>query len=113
ETATVTAGLVACACGAGIDPLLTAAGLSTASPLLEALNLVIDRAPGAAAIGGRTTTGKTFFLVPYHGRVVCGTWESSSPVSAGEQASPAQGVEPFVSHLNEAFPSLRLSRTEV
>src|SRR4029079_13686652 len=29
------------------------------------------------------------------------------------QASPAQGVEPFVSHLNEAFPSLRLSRTEV
>jgi len=43
-------------------------------------------------VGGRTASGKTFFMVPYHRRVVCGTWESTLPISPDADGTPPHEV---------------------
>jgi len=113
EHATIHARLIVCACGAGLDRLLGSIGLASGTPLLEAMNLIVDRTPGFAAVGGRTASGKTFFMVPYHRRVVCGTWESTSPISPDADGKPPHDIEPFLKSVNEAFPAVRLTRDEV
>ena len=113
EHSTIQANVVVCACGAGVDRLLGSLGLTSGIALLEAMNLVVDRTPGFAALGGRTAGGKTFFLVPYHQRVVCGTWESTLPITPAADSMSPSDIEPFLNDLNEAFPTARLTRDEI
>jgi glycerol-3-phosphate dehydrogenase len=77
------------------------------------MNLVTRREAGDEALGGRSAAGHNFFLVPYRGRALFGTWESTRPVSPEKPDADAGDVERFISELNEAFPALDLTAADV
>src|SRR6185436_15659089 len=65
------------------------------------------------ALGGPSTSGRNFFLVPWRGHAVFGTWESRT-LSAPDDAAPSeQEIQEFVKELNAAFPALDLRRDEI
>jgi glycerol-3-phosphate dehydrogenase len=108
-----TAKLTVNATGAACDRLLAPLGLSTATPLLKAMNLITSREAGKDAFGGRARSGRHLFLIPWHERMVLGTWESTWPVhadAAGEVSNSE--VEAFIAEANQAFPSLDLREAE-
>ena len=104
------------ATGSGVDQLLQPVGASTRIPMLTAMNLVTRRAAAEAALGGRSASGRYVFLVPWRGRALFGTWESAranEPHDTGASQADVADVEPFIIALNEAFPSLDLTRDDV
>src|SRR5262245_31220099 len=64
------------ATGGHVDALLAPLQLQSGVPMLKAMNLVTRRDAGEEALGGRSSTGKNLFLVPWRERAVFGTWES-------------------------------------
>ena len=112
----VAARLTINATGGRVDSLLTPLGISHRLPMLRAMNLVTRRDAGEVALGGMSKTGRAFFLIPWRGKAVFGTWESSAPIdpSADRAAGFSEGeVDAFLHQLNEAFPALELRRDEV
>jgi glycerol-3-phosphate dehydrogenase len=100
------------ATGGAVDRLLGSIGLSTRMPLLMAMNLVTTRDAGDVALGGRSASGRNLFLVPWRRRALFGTWESSTTSQPG--AVPAEEeIAAFITELNEAFPALDLTRSDV
>jgi glycerol-3-phosphate dehydrogenase len=100
------------ATGGALDRLLIPLELATNLPRLTAMNLVTRRSAGPAALGGRGHGGRTFFLVPWRGRMLAGTWEAPAPAGDDPAAAPAE-VEAFVRELNQIFPALELRLDEV
>src|SRR5439155_15362991 len=86
---------------------------ATEMPLLKAINLVTTRQAGSAACAGRAASGRYLFLVPWRGRLLCGTWESSRQVAEADSEAHDEEVVAFITELNQAFPALRLTRDEV
>jgi glycerol-3-phosphate dehydrogenase len=108
----VTARLTVNATGSAIDHLLGPLGLSTGIAMLKAMNLVTRRDAGEEALGGRSTTGRNLFLVPWRERAVFGTWESDRPVAPGAD-DDSRDVAAFIADLNQAFPALDLTLADV
>jgi glycerol-3-phosphate dehydrogenase len=52
-------------------------------------------------------------MVPWRGRALFGTWESSCTCDPADTAVREADVEAFIAELNEAFPSLELSQEDV
>lgn len=102
------------ATGAGLQALLAPLGLDARLPVLKAMNLVTRRdAGGDEALGGRSREGRNFFLVPWRGRALFGTWESAGPVPPDTPGVTADEVAAFVGELNRVFPSLDLTPADV
>jgi glycerol-3-phosphate dehydrogenase len=101
------------ATGAAVDRLLTAHGIASLGPMLKAMNLVTTLAGGEAALGSRSAGGRNYFMVPWRGRAVFGTWESEYPCANGEGPLVEQEVVGFVADVNATFPGLHLRREEV
>lgn len=109
----ITARTVVNATGGGIDRLLEPLGATVALPVLQAVNLVTTRPGPAAAIGGRSASGRNLFLVPWRGRALFGTWESPSTVTPRDLTLAPHHLESFIAELNQAFPLWKLSREDV
>jgi len=109
----VSAGAVINATGSRVDQLLAPHGASTRVPMLQAVNLVTTRPGPAAAIGGRSASGRNLFLVPWRGRALFGTWESPTLCGPDDLHVPDTHVDAFLAELNEAFPGWDLSRADV
>jgi len=109
----IAARLTVNATGASVDTLLAPLGISTRMPLLKAMNLVTRREAGEEALGGRTSSGRHLFLVPWRGRALLGTWESERPLDAGVLDVTGGEVASFISELNQAFPTLDLTPADV
>ncbi len=101
------------ATGAAVDHLLKPVGLSTRLPLLKAMNLVTKRSAGEEALGGLSASGRSIFLVPWRGRALFGTWESSSPAASTDTNVKEDEVRRFIADLNQAFPALDLTWADV
>ena len=101
------------ATGGQIDCLLANHGMSTAMPVLKAMNLVTRRPATDPAIGGRSTTGRHVFRVPWMGRAVFGTWESPRAVPASDPEPARSEVSAFIEELGSAFPALGLTDADV
>ena len=101
------------ATGAQIDALLTPLNLSSGIPMLKAMNLVTRRDAGEEALGGRSTTGRNLFLVPWRERAVFGTWESDRASNPNDPSIADHEVAAFITELNQAFPALDLSPADV
>jgi glycerol-3-phosphate dehydrogenase len=101
------------ATGGAVDRLLVASGMSTGLVLLKAMNLVTRRHGGEAALGGRSASGRNLFLVPWHGRAIAGTWESSEACAATDASPTTRDVGSFLAELNEAFPAMKLGMEDV
>src|SRR5262249_49797506 len=67
-----------------IDRLLAPLGISTGMPLLKAINLVTRREAGDEALGGRSRSGRHFFLVPWRRRALMGTWQSDRAIDTSD-----------------------------
>jgi glycerol-3-phosphate dehydrogenase len=109
----IAARLVINATGGAVDRLLGASGLASGVPMLKAMNLVTNRTPPEAAIGGRGPSGRTLFAVPWKGRALFGTWESPRPCSPDDTSIDADEVASFLAEINHAFPSLALTPPDV
>ncbi len=101
------------ATGGTLDRLLNPAGLATGMPVMKAMNLVTRIEAPPQAIGGRTPTGRNFFMVPWRGRALFGTWESAGVILPGDDAVQRDDVESFINDINRAFPSLRITSSDV
>jgi glycerol-3-phosphate dehydrogenase len=78
------------------------------------MNLVTRREAGDEALGGRSPSGRNFFLVPSRNRAIFGTWESANVLAAGESPLPTEAeVLGFIKELNVVFPSLDLAADDV
>ena len=108
----VRARLTVNATGGGVDQLLTPLGAATGIPMLKAMNLVTRREAGDAAVGGRTASGRPRFMVPWRGRALFGTWESSSD-NSGKVDSGDADVTTFIRELNHTFSTLDLTAADV
>lgn len=100
------------ATGGALDRLLPS-DAATATPMLHAINLVTSLPGGPVAMGGYSPSGRTLFMVPWRGKALFGTWESSTPVSRSPSLSPEEVVTRFVGELQAAFPAHRLERQHV
>jgi glycerol-3-phosphate dehydrogenase len=101
------------ATGAAIDRLLTPLRIPTGLPLLKAMNLVTNRTAPGFALGGTTRSGKTLFMVPWRGRALFGTWESTTPYPPEAVAVVPTEVTAFMHDVNEAFPQLTLTLADI
>jgi glycerol-3-phosphate dehydrogenase len=77
------------------------------------MNLVTRRDAGEAALGGRTAAGRSLFLVPWKGRALFGTWQSTSLCRPEDTGIVEADVVSFIRDLNQAFPSLDLRAADV
>jgi glycerol-3-phosphate dehydrogenase len=112
------------AAGSGVNRWLGAA-CDAPIPLIKAMNLVTRREAGYVAVGGRATSGRNLFLVPWKNRALFGTWESNqvsdAPGDPGGPASPGghlpsvtEGeVAAFIAEVNHAFPAVALTLADV
>jgi glycerol-3-phosphate dehydrogenase len=109
----IAARLTVNATGASVDGLLTPLGISMRMPLLKAMNLVTRRDAGEEALGGRAPSGRHLFLVPWRGHALLGTWESDRAMDASALDVIPGEIESFISELNQAFPALDLTASDV
>src|SRR5262245_10001769 len=101
------------ATGAQVDALLRPLNISAGVPMLKAMNLVTRRDAGEEALGGRSSTGKNLFLVPWRERAVFGTWESETASDPNDPSITQEELSAFINELNHAFPALDLSPSDV
>lgn len=82
-------------------------------PLLKAMNLVTSRPARQAALVGPTRGGRSLVLLPWQGRSLVGTSESSDLRQPADQQARREEVAAFVSDINATFPALGLKLEEV
>jgi glycerol-3-phosphate dehydrogenase len=82
-------------------------------PLLKAMNLVTSKAASDIALVAPADERRMLTLVPWHGRAIVGTSQSSTPVQPHDTGVTAREVEAFIAQANRAFPALKLSRDDV
>jgi glycerol-3-phosphate dehydrogenase len=113
RTIDVAARMTINATGGRVDALLKPLGITTGIPMLKAMNLVTRRDAGDEALGGRSTSGRNLFLVPWRERALFGTWESERPCDPDDTTVTEQEIATFMGELNQAFPALDLTMDDV
>lgn len=93
--------------------LFDRSGARTRWPLLKAMNLVMSRPARKAALVGSTRGGRALVLLPWQGRTLVGTSESSDLRQPEDQAATRGEVDAFLSDVNHTFPMLGLESDEV
>jgi glycerol-3-phosphate dehydrogenase len=109
----VAAHLTVIATGGSADHLLAPLGISAGMELLKTMNLVTRREAGEEALGGQGPSGRHFFLVPWRGRALMGTWQAEQTAEQADVDVKSDEVASFISDLNQAFPNLDLTRADV
>ena len=113
RTLEISARLTVNATGGRVDGLLKPLGITTGIPMLKAMNLVTRRDAGDEALGGRSSSGRNLFLVPWRERALFGTWESARACDPDDSSAPESDVAAFIAELNQAFPALDLSLADI
>ena len=93
--------------------MLDAIGIPSRWPLLKAMNVVTTRPGRHAALAAPTRAGRALVMLPWQGRTLIGTSESSEEREAEDQGASHSEVRHFLAEINETFPSLRLAIDEV
>jgi glycerol-3-phosphate dehydrogenase len=88
-------------------------GVGTGWSLLKAMNLVTSRPARKAALVAPTRTGRALVLLPWQGRTLAGTSESSDERRPDDQDVTRSEVGGFLAEVNEAFPALGLKPNEI
>jgi glycerol-3-phosphate dehydrogenase len=113
QEADVRAGVVVNAAGAKAGAVMNLFGVQRPLPLLKAMNLVTSKRASEIALGAPAADGRMLTLVPWQGRAVVGTSQSATFVQDTETSVTPNEVDAFIAQANQAFPALRLSRTDV
>src|SRR4029077_18520454 len=96
-----------------VDACLKPLGITTGIPMLKAMNLVTRRDAGEEALGGRSTSGRNLFLVPWRERALFGKWESARVCDPDDTAIEERDLAAFIAELNQAFPALDLTLADI
>lgn len=109
----ISAKLIVNASGPWGISVLTRTGVPGRWPLLKAMNLVTSRPAAKAALVAAARGGRALVLLPWLGRMVVGTSESTDERSPEDQHARRSEVSAFLAEINDAFPSLNLRPDEV
>jgi glycerol-3-phosphate dehydrogenase len=90
-----------------------AGGTNVGGPMLKAMNLVTSRPARTAALVAPSRAGRALILLPWQGRTLVGTSESSEERFADDQLARSTEVDAFVGEINHAFPALGLKLSEI
>jgi glycerol-3-phosphate dehydrogenase len=101
------------ATGAAVNRLLAPFGAAVELPLVRAMNVVTTRPALEAAFGGRGRSGGTLFAVPWNGRTLIGTWQSTHVCQPDDLAVPDSELDAFLHEANAIFPAADLTRDDV
>ena len=101
------------AAGARASAIMTALGVKRTVPLLKAMNLVTSKPANDIALVAPGASGRMLTLVPWRGRALVGTAQSSALVGAADTDVSSAEVETFIADANRAFPALQLTPTDV
>jgi glycerol-3-phosphate dehydrogenase len=101
------------AAGARAGTIMQAFGITQPFPLVRTLNLLTSRRASDIALGAPTSSGRMLTLVPWQGRALVGTNQSTSVVQPDDDAISAAEIEGFINEVNHAFPALKLTRQEI
>ncbi len=88
-------------------------GVERPFPLLRAINLVTSKAASDMALAAPAQSGRMLTLVPWRGRALVGTGQSTQLVESGSVLVTPADIEAFVGEANAAFPALKLSPADV
>jgi glycerol-3-phosphate dehydrogenase len=111
--ADIRAGVVVFAAGSGLAKLLALVNAKGAPRFLRAMNLLVDRPARDIAMVARGASGRMLTAVPWRGRILIGTHQSSALIDHDETRPPVEAVEAFLSDVNETFPVFKLTRHDV
>lgn len=109
----IRAGILVNAGGPWAATLFDRTGVRTGWPLLKAMNLVTSRPARQAALVGATRAGRALVLLPWKGRTLVGTSESSDLRQPDDQDARCDEVATFLLEINETFPALGLKHDDV
>jgi glycerol-3-phosphate dehydrogenase len=101
------------ATGSAVDRLLKPLDTATGIAMMKVMNLVTRRDAGEEALGGRSTTGRNLFLVPWRERAVFGTWEADRACEPDDTSIDERDVLAFIAELNQAYPALDLGLADI
>jgi glycerol-3-phosphate dehydrogenase len=101
------------AAGSFAGEVMAMFGLRRPFPLLRAMNLVTSKPASDMALGAPAPDGRMLTLVPWRGRAIIGTSQSSTLVAPGATDVTAAEIDAFIADANHAFPALKLSRADV
>jgi len=101
------------AAGSRVGDVMRLFGVERPVPLLKAMNLVTTRRASDMALGAPARDGRMLTLVPWRGRALVGTSQSTTLVAPGDLAVTSAEIESFIADANFAFPALSLSPADV
>jgi glycerol-3-phosphate dehydrogenase len=101
------------AAGAHAGEIMRAFGVSREFLSLKAMNLVTSRPANDIALAAPTRGGRMLTLVPWRGRALIGTSQSTDFRNPTDLAVTTAEVDAFIDEINVAFPALKLTRDEV
>jgi glycerol-3-phosphate dehydrogenase len=88
-------------------------GVTRDVPLVKAMSLVTTRPASDIALAAPSPGGSMLTLVPWHGRALVGTGQSSAFVQPDDLQVTASEVDALIADANAAFPALALTRSDV
>jgi glycerol-3-phosphate dehydrogenase len=101
------------AAGAQAGAVMRMFGVNRPFPLLKAMNLVTSKPANDIALAAPTANGRMLTLVPWKGRAIVGTGQSTRVVEKLDASVTTSEVELFVAEVNAAFPALDLRPADV
>ncbi|MEP6918838.1 MAG: glycerol-3-phosphate dehydrogenase C-terminal domain-containing protein, partial [Acidobacteriota bacterium] len=101
------------AAGARAGEIMTRFGVRRPFPLLRAINLVTSKPARDMALAAPAQNGRMLTLVPWRGKAIVGTGQSSVLVGPGDTAVTPAEIDAFIVDANHAFPALGLTRADV
>jgi glycerol-3-phosphate dehydrogenase len=110
---TIRARIVVNAAGARAGEVMRLFGVTRPFPLLKAMNLVTSKPASDMALAAPGPGGRMLTLVPWRGRALVGTSQSSSLAQPDDLAVRRSEVDSFIAEVNHAFPALALSAEDV
>jgi glycerol-3-phosphate dehydrogenase len=110
---TIKAQIVVNAAGSRAGTLMQALGVTRPFPLIRAMNLLTSKKASDIALAAPTSSGRMLTLVPWQGRALVGTSQSTSLVQPNDVSVSVGDVDAFINAANHVFPALKLTRDEV
>lgn len=118
---TIRANTIINASGPWVDQLIAAAHSDkamTPRPLAKAINLVTrslfdSNTPCAVGITGRAPGSRLFFIAPWRGKSLVGTWYGPNTEGTQPPTATSAEVNNFLDQINQAYPTFQLTPEDV
>ena len=102
------------AAGARAGEIMAMFGAPRPFPLLKAMNLVTSKPASDMALAAPRRRRPMLTLVPWHGRALVGTGQSTTLVEPGDTGvHRKRTIDAFIADANDAFPALQLTRADI